>query len=109
MSSCSEDIKSKDGTIWSQVPRRFTGKRAGQHVLHVRGGPKQLIMNRADSFLDVFFEIWGHSTLNIILQKTIEEARRQGDQLSMDELHAFLGWCLIRGVIKGRDEPLHSF
>ena len=52
-----------------------------------------------------------NSLLNI--QKyTVAEAKRPGNnnfELSIDELKAFLGLCIILGVIKGRDEPLCSF
>ena len=48
----------------------------------------------------------------MIQARTLEEVKLQNDdefQLSIDERHALIGLCIIRGVIKGRDEPLHSF
>lgn len=50
--------------------------------------------------------------MRLLVDKTIEEAHRQGNDtfnLTVQEMCAFLGLCLIRGVIKGRDEPLPSF
>ena len=44
--------------------------------------------------------------------QTMAEARLQGDnnfQFSVEELQTFIGLCIIRGVIKGRDEPVKSF
>ena len=48
----------------------------------------------------------------MIQTRTLEEGKLQNDdefQLSIDQLRAFDGLCIIRGVIKGRNEPLHSF
>ena len=47
----------------------------------------------------------------MIQQRTVAEARRQGNNdfdVSEQELKAFIGLCIIRGVVKGRDEPLPS-
>ena len=47
-----------------------------------------------------------------IQKRTLEEVRLRGDtkfELSVEEMHAFIGLCLIRGVQKGRDEPIKSF
>ena len=41
----------------------------------------------------------------------LAEARRQGDKefcLSKDELTAFLGLCILGGVLKERDEPIFN-
>ena len=41
----------------------------------------------------------------------LAEARRQGDgefSLSKDELTAFLGLCILRGVLKGTDKPIFN-
>ena len=41
----------------------------------------------------------------------LAEARRQGNgefSLSKDELTAFLGQCILRGVLKGIDEPIFN-
>ena len=43
---------------------------------------------------------------------TLAEARREGDEaffLSKDEFTAFFGLFILRGVLKGRDEPLFNF
>ena len=47
-----------------------------------------------------------------IQKYTVAEAKRQRNnnfELSIDELRAFIGLCINRGVTKGRDEPLCSF
>ena len=54
----------------------------------------------------------GQQSFAVIQARTLEEAKLQNEdefQISIDELHAFVGFCIVRGVIKGRDEPLHSF
>ena len=43
---------------------------------------------------------------------TLAEARRKGDEafsLSKEEFTAFFGLCILRSVLKGRDEPLFNF
>ena len=45
----------------------------------------------------------------MVQKRTLEEVKLQGNdefQLSID--YAFIGFCIIRGVIKGIDEPLYS-
>ena len=99
-----------DGTTW-RADYRSSQTRA-RNIIRQRPGAKQFILNRVDTYSDIFFELLGQNTLDIIVEKTVQEAERQGNKdflLSRQEMVAFLGLCLIRGVIKGRDEPLPSF
>ena len=75
-------------------------------------GTKRFIRARVDTAPDIFFELFGQQSFSMIQERTLEEAKLQNDdefQLSINELYAFVGLCIVRGVIKGRNEPLHSF
>lgn len=105
-------IRSRDGTIWKQDPPVPRGRNSTQFIVRNRGGPKQFIRLRADNELDVFMELFGPNTLETILRHTKKEAEIQGISefsLTIEELHAFLGLCVIRGVTHGKNEPLYSF
>ena len=92
------------------IPNRDAG---ALKTLFVRKeGATRFIRNRVDTSTDVFQELLDTSSLLNIQNYTVAEAKRQGNnnfELSIEELKAFLGLCIIRGVIKGRDEPLCSF
>ena len=98
---------STDGTSWKDsCPRPRVRRR---NIVRQRGGSKQFIQARVDSLLDIFFELFGHDSVEIIHGHTLEEARRQGDDsflLTQDEIRAFLGLWIIRGVSK--EEQSHS-
>lgn len=102
-----------DGSIWRQAGHAVsTGRMPRKHIVRVPGGPKRFILARADNPIDVFFELWGQSTFADICKKTIQEAKRQSDKdfsVTVEELKAFLGLSIVRGVLKGRNEPLSSF
>ena len=75
-------------------------------------GTKQFIRAGVDRLLDIILELLGHQSVSMIQNRTLEEATLQGDtefQTSIEKLHAFIGLCIVRGVIKGRGEPLCSF
>ena len=112
-STSSEDlITSRDGTEW-RYQHLATARVRGRNILHERsGGTKRFIRARVDTASDIFFELFGQQSFSMIQARTLEKAKLQNDdefQLSIDELHAFVGLCIIRGVIKGRDESLYSF
>ena len=108
----SEDvITSRDGTE-RQYQHLATARVMGRNILHQQGGTKRFIRARVDTAPDIFFELFGEQSFSMIQVRTLEEAKLQTDdefQLSIDELHAFVGLCIIRGAIKGRYELLHSF
>ena len=84
----------------------------GRNILHQQGGTKRFIPARVNTAPDIFIELFGQQSFSMIPAWTLEGAKLQNDdqfQLSIDELHAFVGLCIIRGVIDGRDEPLRSF
>ena len=61
---------------------------------------------------DESLELFGQQSLMTIQMQIMEEARLQGDnnfQLLVEELQVFIRLCIIRGVIKGRDEPVKCF
>lgn len=103
----------RDGTKWKKETNASTnGRRSSKNILRHRGGSKQFILSRIDDELDIFSELFGPNTLESIRNYTLAEANRQGIDdftLTMDELQAFLGLAIIRGVTKGKNEPLCSF
>ena len=111
-STSSEDVTtSRDGTEW-QYQHLVTARVRGRNILHQQGGTKRFIRARVDTAPDIFFELFGQQSFLMIQARTLEKAKLHNNgefQLSIDELHAFVSLCIIRGVIKGRDEPLHSF
>ena len=107
-----EKIVSRDGTIWAPEFPTQNGRASKRNIIKTRPGTKQFILARVDNAKDVFQELWGHRNIEHIMEFTIAEARRQGDSefsLRKEELDAFFGLCLLRGVLKGRDEPLTNF
>ena len=73
------------------------------------GGSTRFSPNRVDNSTDVFEELLGKNSLLNIQKYIVSEAKRQENdnfKLSIDELKAFLGFCIICGVIKGRDGQL---
>ena len=105
--------KSRDGTVCSKISSNSSqGRRCFENIVRAQGGATRFIRNRADTSTDIFQELLGMNSLLNIQKYTVAEAKRQGNnnfQLSVDDLKAFLGLCKIRGVIKGRDNPLCSF
>ena len=78
----------------------------------MQGGATRFILSLVDTSTDAFEELLGKNSLLNIQKYTVVEAKRQGNnnfKLSIDELKAFLAISIIRGVVKGRDEPLYSF
>ena len=70
------------------------------------------MLARVNDGIDVFQELWGHQNFENIMHNALAEKRRQGDgqfSLSKHELTAFFGLCMLRGVLKGRYEPLFNF
>lgn len=104
---------SKDGTSWSRIPVNMrSGRLPSCNVLRRRGGPTRFIENRVDTEVDVFDELFGPQTIEDIVSYTNDEAQRQGHQsfnLTCNEFRSFLGLLLIRGVLKGKNEPIHMF
>ena len=101
--------KSRDGTVWSKISFSSSQeRRCVENIVSAQSGATKFIHNHVDTSTDVFQELLGMSSQKY----TVAEAKRQGNnnfELSIDELKAFLRLCIIRGVIKGRDEPLCSF
>ena len=102
---------SRDGIEW-RYQHLATARVRGRNILHQQGGTKRFIPAPVDTAPDIFFELFGQQSFSMMQAGTLKEAKLQNDdefQLSIDELHAFVDLCIIRGVIKVRDEPLHSF
>ena len=60
----------------------------------------------------MFQELLSHKSVDQILEFTIAETQRRGDSdvsLSIEELKAFFGQYLLRGVLKRRDKLLTNF
>ena len=69
---------SSDGTSWTNSCPRPRARR--RNIIRQRGGPKQFIQARVDSVLDIFFELFGQNSVEIVHKYTVEEARIQGDE-----------------------------
>ena len=108
-----DGMTSRDGTQWTCSSKKPKNSRVPpKNILRHRGGPKQFILTKVNDEMDIFHELFGPSTLESILKNTLAEAKRQGFKdftLTLDELTAFLGLAIIRGVTKGKNEPLSSF
>ena len=102
--------KSRDGPAWSKISSNSSqGCRSVENIVCTQGGATRFILNRVDTSTDVFQELLGMKSLLNIQKYRVAEAKRQKNnnfELSIDELKTFLGLCIIRGVIKARDEPL---
>ena len=80
------------------------GRAPASNIIRSKGGASRFIRKRIDEIKDVFFELLGTETIEQIRTYTIAQARRRGDvtfDVTVDELHGFLGLSLIRGVLKG--------
>ena len=78
----------------------------------MQGGVTRFILNYVDTSRDAFEELLGKNSLLNIEKYTVAKSKRQGNnnlELSIDQVEAFLGLCIIHNVIKGRDEPLYSY
>ena len=102
----------KDGTMWVKNPAH-QGRSNSANVFRVPKGPpahvKQLT-TEAEHFL-LFLP---PSMLKKIIDCTTAEYKRATGEdndlcLSMEELMAFIGLTVARGVLCGRGEPLHAF
>ena len=105
-------ILSRDGTVWGNRLPNTDGRTSRRNIIRTRPGTKQFIFARVDTVLDVCKELWGDQNLECILRFTKAEVLRKGNtnfSISKQELDAFFGLCLLRGVFKGRNEPLPSF
>ena len=110
--SNSESRLSRNGTVWENRPLNADGRTSRLNIIRTRPETKQFILARLGTVLDVFKELWAHQNLECILRFTKAEALRQGNtdfSITKQELNAFFGLCLLRGVMKGRNEPLLSF
>ena len=74
-------------------------------LVHSTG--KRFICARVDTPKDAFLILFGLQSFWVIQLRTMEEGRLQEDnnfQLLVKELRAFIRLCIIRSVIKGRNE-----
>ena len=105
-------VFSRYGTIRNKEPPCTTGRQRKRNILSTKPGTKRFILARVNDEKDVFQELWGHQNFENVMHFTLAEARREGDEafsLSKDEFTAFFGLYILRGVLKGRDEPLFNF
>jgi len=105
-------VSSRDGTIWNKEPPSTIGRQGKRNIISTKPGTKRFILARVNDEKDVFQELWGHQNFENVMHFTLAEAQRQEDEafsLSKNELTAFFGLCILRGVLKGRDEPLFNF
>ena len=106
---------SSDGTHWTQVDIGSVtnrGREPARNIVRQRPGATRFILNRVDNEEDIFIELLGHDNILRILDFTRAEAKRQGNdefEISENDLYAFFGLCIIRGVLRGKNEPLSSF
>ena len=105
-------VFSRDGTIWNKKPPCTTGRQGKRNILNTKSSTKRFILTRVNDEKDVFQELWENQNFENVMHCTLAEALREGDEafsLSQDEFTAFFGLCVLRGVLKGRDEPLLNF
>lgn len=106
---------SSDGTHWTRVDIGSVtdrGRAPARNIIRQRSGATRFILNRVDNEEDIFIELLGHDNILRILDFTRAEANRQGNhefEISKNDLFAFFGLCIIRGVLQGKNEPLSSF
>ena len=104
-------VFSRYGTIWNKGPP-CTGRQGKRNILSTKPGTKRFMLARVNDEKDVFQELWEHQNFENVTHFTLAEARREEDEaffLSKDEFTAFFGLYILRGVLKGRDEPLFNF
>ena len=104
-------IFSRYGAIWNKEPPCTTGRQGKRNILSTKPGTKRFIFAGVNDEKDVFQELWGHQNFENVMHFTLAEARREDEAffLSKDEFTAFFGLYILRGVLKGRDEPLFNF
>ena len=105
-------VFSRDGTIWNKEPLCRTGRQGIRNFLSTKPGTKRFILACVNDEKDVFQELWGHQNFGNVMHFTLAEAQREGDEafsLSKDEFTAFFGLCILRGVLRGRDELVFNF
>ena len=105
-------VFSRDGTIWNKEPPCTTGRQGKRNILSAKPGTKRFILACVNDEKDKFQELWGHQNFENVMHFTLAETRREGDEafsLSKDEFTAFFGLCILRDVLKGKDEPLFNF
>ena len=97
--------KSCDGTVWSKSS--YNSLQRCRSVENIACFETVLILQK------IFFgERLCKNFLLHIRKYTVPEAKREASnnfELSIDELKAFLGLCIIRGVIQERVEQLYNF
>ena len=110
---CLPSFESRDGTKWQRGETASpVGRIPRRNIVKTPGGTKRFLLARVDNPIDVFCELFDLDSLEKNCERTIEEARRQNDEnffISVDEFKAFLGLAILRGVLKGRNEPLSKF
>lgn len=112
----SRHFTSPDGTRWAEEVNinntNTRGRTPVRNIIRHQPGPTRYILNRVDNEYDTFIELLGQDNIRRICEFTVAEARRQGNndfELSENDLLAFLGLCIIRGVLQGKNQPLSSF
>ena len=83
-----------------------------KNILSTKPGTKQFILAHVNDEKEVFQELWGHQNFENVMHFTLAEVQRERDEafsLSKDEFTTFFGLYILRGVLKGRDEPLFNF
>ena len=104
-------VFSRYGAIWNKEPPCTTGRQGKRNILSTKPGTKQFIFARVNDEKNVFQELWGHQNFENVMHFTLAEARREDEAffLSKVKFTAFFGLYILRGVLKGRDEPLLNF
>ena len=110
-------IQGRDGSKWRKIAVSFAaqGRLQSHNILRFQPGPTSYSTSRVDtdSPVSAFRILFDEPMLRNIKKCTVEEGRRRtGDQtwdVSLHELHKFIGLVVARGVIGGRSFPLKSF
>ena len=96
-------------SIWdNNVPTTpQTTQTPAENIVRHRGGPTNFIKNRANDPLDIFMELFGHTNVQKICEAT-NQYSGEDMVITTDDILAFIGLMIARGVYKGKDEPRRS-
>lgn len=107
------NLKSPSGQEWSRTPPvGVAGRTQRRNVVRHHAGITAYATNRVHDELSAFHVIFDHSMIDTILYETNRErVRVQGEdfkRISLEEMNAYIGLCILRGVYRGHNECLEE-
>lgn len=106
-------LVSPSGEVWSPTPLPYQGRASSSNILRIRQGITSYATQRIDKDASSAFKaIFDKDILDTIIYETNREgARIKGDKwksLTNDELDAYIGLCILRGVYKSNGESVRE-